>query len=667
MRDLVKLDSFPFKSSKPEKVRFYEVFYIKIQQFPKEESIMTFLKEVVQFVLALVRSNEMRINASAAAKQLDQARSDALSGTYQETLPLVETLSNLLESIITLVLKHPKDRGLHDTMQELNMRYLPLGIFVKVITALISHDSILLRKRALQILNEKIQQKDQKHTQASVADFCSMIQPLSLMLLSVSNEDSCQNTSEVLLNTQTALLSVGILCDHFGEQESFRFAAVAESFMPLLAKNKANFEFLAAFFSSFKYFALRLAPKIISILNGYFPIFISFCQFSYSSAENRKMFLPVAIDFLEVSLKNHGPFLSPFLKEICDMLFDICSLGDEKYAFDLGSLLATSIQSRVLLPVLLKHAKITDSQLSKASLNLLFSILGGSFAEASKDIINANLKEINTFYLNVFEKYADCWDCFHVSLFESLGKLVLKMNSALFQPFFGRISDWAFSNPSANLLVYSKILIFMFDSLKEIFAEFFVPYREQIYSVLLPGDATLKSCVEDGIGVWKNLIKCIGLSFKYQFSAAGDASSNGISEDAFDKVQSVLLFQLDNPLPGTRQVFIENCAVALVPAVVDVAKAVGSFVASDPMWKSFNAKLMQFSVAKHSHQKIVLLDIISALFDAFAEEYLGLLPEILPSLAELLEDNDEEVEKRAKECVSVIEKYLGEPILKYLE
>ncbi len=49
------------------------------------------------------------------------------------------------------------------------------------------------------------------------------------------------------------------------------------------------------------------------------------------------------------------------------------------------------------------------------------------------------------------------------------------------------------------------------------------------------------------------------------------------------------------------------------------------------------------------------------------EEYLVFLPTLLPILAELLEDPDEQVESQARELSLFIEKYLGEPVLKYLE
>lgn len=47
------------------------------------------------------------------------------------------------------------------------------------------------------------------------------------------------------------------------------------------------------------------------------------------------------------------------------------------------------------------------------------------------------------------------------------------------------------------------------------------------------------------------------------------------------------------------------------------------------------------------------------------EEFLPLLPETVPFLAELLEDEDEKVENTSKRVVQELESALGEPISKY--
>ena len=63
----------------------------------------------------------------------------------------------------------------------------------------------------------------------------------------------------------------------------------------------------------------------------------------------------------------------------------------------------------------------------------------------------------------------------------------------------------------------------------------------------------------------------------------------------------------------------------------------------------------------------VALKAISELYTRLGEEMLVYFPETIPFLAELLEDNDPEVEQLSKEVCLEIQNYLGEPIAPYFE
>jgi len=47
------------------------------------------------------------------------------------------------------------------------------------------------------------------------------------------------------------------------------------------------------------------------------------------------------------------------------------------------------------------------------------------------------------------------------------------------------------------------------------------------------------------------------------------------------------------------------------------------------------------------------------------EDFMPLLPETVPFLAEMLEDEDEDTEKCAQNAVRTLEEILGEPLQKY--
>jgi U3 small nucleolar RNA-associated protein 10 len=63
--------------------------------------------------------------------------------------------------------------------------------------------------------------------------------------------------------------------------------------------------------------------------------------------------------------------------------------------------------------------------------------------------------------------------------------------------------------------------------------------------------------------------------------------------------------------------------------------------------------------------RLVTIEAIQALAEVLREDLLPLLPEAIPFIAELMEDEDPEVEKRTQHVSRELEKILGEPLDKY--
>ncbi|KAL1264046.1 hypothetical protein QQF64_004401 [Cirrhinus molitorella] len=85
----------------------------------------------------------------------------------------------------------------------------------------------------------------------------------------------------------------------------------------------------------------------------------------------------------------------------------------------------------------------------------------------------------------------------------------------------------------------------------------------------------------------------------------------------------------------------------------------------DSQWKVLNYQIMLKT--RHSSPKVrfsalvMLLELASKL----RENYMVLLPETIPFLAELMEDECEEVEKQVQKVIHEMETILGEPLQSY--
>lgn len=105
-----------------------------------------------------------------------------------------------------------------------------------------------------------------------------------------------------------------------------------------------------------------------------------------------------------------------------------------------------------------------------------------------------------------------------------------------------------------------------------------------------------------------------------------------------------------------------------VPAIVELAVAADS----PDNHKEMNAAIMKFmrpsmdtksSMSGDSpYARLAAVKCEQSLTERLGEEWLALLPEMLPYISELMEDEDERVEKEVRKWVLAIEEVLGEKL-----
>ena len=104
-----------------------------------------------------------------------------------------------------------------------------------------------------------------------------------------------------------------------------------------------------------------------------------------------------------------------------------------------------------------------------------------------------------------------------------------------------------------------------------------------------------------------------------------------------------------------------------MPAITELAIATDS----PDNYKEMNSSIMKYlrpstsAVADggdSAHTRLAALKTEQALTERLGEEWLTLLPEMLPYISELMEDEDEMVERETRKWVKGIEDILGEKL-----
>ncbi|PRW61623.1 hypothetical protein C2E21_0211 [Chlorella sorokiniana] len=101
---------------------------------------------------------------------------------------------------------------------------------------------------------------------------------------------------------------------------------------------------------------------------------------------------------------------------------------------------------------------------------------------------------------------------------------------------------------------------------------------------------------------------------------------------------------------------------AVVACLAQLAVTAGS----DAQWKPLNHQVLMMTRSLEPRTRLLALETVAQLVGRLSEEYLALLPETLPFLAELLEDPELAVEARAQQLVRALEALSGESLDQYL-
>jgi U3 small nucleolar RNA-associated protein 10 len=103
----------------------------------------------------------------------------------------------------------------------------------------------------------------------------------------------------------------------------------------------------------------------------------------------------------------------------------------------------------------------------------------------------------------------------------------------------------------------------------------------------------------------------------------------------------------------------EEITTDVIPAITELAAASSSSMDNH---REMNAVLLQYMRSEEASTRLATVLCEQSLSKRLGEEWLGLLPEMLPFISELREDDDEMVERETQRWISAVEGILGEDL-----
>ena len=327
-------------------------------------------------------------------------------------------------------------------------------------------------------------------------------------------------------------------------------------------------------------------------------------------------------------------------------------------------LIISNLDLKEVLKVLYK---CWTSEVSKSNDSIIISL----FISALEATVEAADKKTATFQSPIFFKLLlslfeyrstsvfdnNTISRIEASVYQIANTYVLKMNDKVFRPLFAIVIRWAFDGEGITntemteverCIAFFKFFTKLQENLKGIITSYFTYILEPVNKLLL---RYISKDLTD-ISLQRLLFISLTSSFKY------DRDEYWKSTSRFELISETLINQL-----------------SVIDRVLGryLVKAIGALAAANNGVDEHN-QIMNKLLINHmkatctSQEKLWAAKSIKLIYSKVGENWLVLLPQLVPTIAELLEDDDEEIEDEVRTgLVKVVENVLGEPFDRYLD
>ncbi|KAF2787947.1 U3 small nucleolar RNA-associated protein 10 [Melanomma pulvis-pyrius CBS 109.77] len=235
------------------------------------------------------------------------------------------------------------------------------------------------------------------------------------------------------------------------------------------------------------------------------------------------------------------------------------------------------------------------------------------------------------------EKLEDCF-------IESVLGMTLKLNDATFRPFFIQLVDLASTSSKLDMsrsITFCKFLAAFFEKFKSIvtsYSSYIVEHIAHLLEYLSKGEGEpeLRSAV----------LNALQKTFQHDQDGFWQAPSH------YGAIMPPLLKQLTINSPS-------EVTDSVIPAITDLAAASSSSVDNH---REMSGVLLKYMRSEDAHTRLATVKCEQSLTQRLGEEWLGLLPEMLPFISELREDDDEMVERETQRWITMMEEILSEDL-----
>ncbi|CAN1344838.1 Uncharacterized protein At3g06530 [Linum perenne] len=632
-----------------------------------------------------------------------------IQGTLQELMEHVVATSLLVDvkkekpHTHSATRKELKDRA-HAVLRNIRTAMTPSAYFKGMITLLGNSDGNV-KKKALGLLCETLRDRDSVNTKTKGKDRHlrsslwvhmdkASVKSLNKMCLEIvgminGTDEESDETLKI-----SAVSTLELLARSFHSNQSVFsvcLPCVSESILSSsLALSSCSLRTTGAFIEVLELKALTELPRIMGNMLDKSREVVS-----VKVSSSVEAFMHAILVTLEQVIDKLGGFLNPYLEHILRLLVIhpiYTSESHEKLklrADIVRGLLTEKIPVRLALPPLLKiYSEAVKS--GDSSVSIAFEILARLVQAMDKSSVRGYHEKIFDHCLSALDlrhqhpESIQHIDAVEKSVINATVALTTKLTESMFKPLLVRSIEWVepADDNSARTYVDRAIAFYglinkLTDSHRSLFVPYFKYFLDDCISHLTGLQRSANSTrkkkktknQEDGkddevsLDSWH--IRALVISALQKCFLYDTGTMKFLDSSNFQTILKPIVsqFTIDPPtsLDNHPDVpSVEEVNDLLVGCVGQMAVAAGS----DLLWKPLNHEVLSQTQNGKERSKRLGLRTVKYLVDNLKEEYMVLLPETMPYLAQLLEDSA--VRDLARDVVKEMEEVGGESLEEYL-
>ncbi|XXH05097.1 hypothetical protein Hte_011521 [Hypoxylon texense] len=568
-----------------------------------------------------------------------------------------ELYSNLLKDLLVLADSLKQHKILYnrcgDALSKL-LNLLSIGEFIKSVETLLDRPDVVLRRKVLRAVEVRIDEESQADANSRAALLAFL--PHLTAIIRVSDDTAYKHV---------AVGCVDKISEKYGKKDPEAVTAAASTI--------ASDQCLGQDDDKLRVMALLCLASLVDVLqDGVVPVLPSAIPKALSyiaesiGSETQRLELHNAGYAFMAALAHHLPYMlsGSYLGQLLAVSSTSAksSLGSEANDARLQclQLLAKQVDAKTLLSALEQNwAAASDS--GPIATREYVDILGIAIDKHSKADISKNIIALSAIFIHCLDlrrlvfSNSDASEDFlrQISRIEEAVnsvalKMIYKLNDATFRPVFSQLMEWAVALPKKDiagrnhrlLSVYGFLLTF-FGSLKSIITSYASYILDSAIDVLQTADP--KNPEEHEL--WKKVLHTLVKCFEHDQDDFWQAPAH------FNAVAPVLTSQFSHSASV-------NLADDLIPAIVELAGAADS----QEHQKALNGALLKHLRSEQASVRLTVVRCEQALTNKLGEEWLSMLPEMLPFISELQDDDDDDVERETHRWIVGIEGVLGESL-----